>query len=330
MWALAAIPVGLAALTLAGYRMMIGVKPGVARPPVGESARAEIAALEGRLMDHVRMLASRIGERNLSRPLALRAAAEYIRDFWTGLGFVVAEEVFEVGGQRAVNLVAERKGAARPGAVVLAGAHYDSVVGSPGANDNATGIAVLLEMSRALKEEALSRTVRFVAFANEEPPYFRTEGMGSRVHARQARHRGDDIVAMLSLETLGYYSSVPGSQRYPYPFGAFYPAAGNFLAVVGNLSSRALVVDFLRHFMAATDFPVEGVATFEAVPGVNWSDHWAFWQEGYPAVMLTDTAPFRYPEYHGSDDLPERITGPDFARAAHGIIRAVGRLAAAP
>jgi len=209
----------------------------------------------------------------------------------------------------------------------VVGAHYDSVIGSPGANDNATGVAVLLEMSRVLKQEAPLRTVRFVAFVNEEPPYFLTELMGSREHARRARQRGEDIQAMFSLETLGYYSNDPGSQKYPLPLGAFYPRTGNFLGVVGKLSSRRLVVDFLRQFMSVSDFPVEGIATFEWIPGINWSDHWSFWKEGYPALMLTDTAPYRYPEYHASRDLPENLNGPEFARAAHGIIQTVRRLA---
>jgi len=324
------ILVGFALLAVIGYLVMIRVKPTVVRPVLGEETRAEVAALEGRLMDHVRVLGGTIGERNLHRPHALRAAEEYIRQVWSGQGLTVREERYEVAGQQCLNLLVEQKGARQPDKIVLVGAHYDSVFGSPGANDNATGVALLLEMSRILKQEPLSRTVRFVAFVNEEPPYFMSEQMGSRVHARQARERGEDIVAMLSLETLGYYSNAPGSQQYPFPFGAFYPRTGNFLAVVGNLPSRGLVVDFLRHFMAAGDFPVEGVATFPWIPGINWSDHWSFWKEGYPAIMLTDTAPFRYPEYHSSHDLPDRVTGPEFARAAHGIIQAIRAIAAAP
>jgi Zn-dependent M28 family amino/carboxypeptidase len=185
-------------------------------------------------------------------------------------------------------------------------------------------------MSRAFKQEPPARAVRFVAFVNEEPPYFLTGQMGSRVHARQARRRGENILAMLSLETIGYYSNARGSQRYPFPFGLAYPSTGNFLAVVGNLPSRRLVVEFLHHFMSASDFPVEGVATFEWIPGINWSDHWSFWKEGYPALMLTDTAPFRYPEYHSKRDLPEKIVPREFARAAYGVIHAVRRLAATP
>ena len=321
------LPAGLAVLAMGVYRLMIDIKPRVPRPAMGAAVQAEMAALRDRLMEHVRVLAERIGERHLERPEALQAAADYIREVWAGQGFAVEEEAFAVAGRRCANLVAERKGSALPGEIVLAGAHYDSIVGSPGANDNATGVAVLLELSRALRGRAPARTVRFVAFVNEEPPHFMTEAMGSRVHARRARARGERIAAMVSLETLGYYSDVPGSQRYPFPFGAFYPGAGNFLAVVANLASRRLAVDFLERFLAAGDFPVEGVAAFEAIPGIGWSDHWSFWREGYPALMLTDTAPFRYPAYHAAGDTPDRIAAPEFARAAHGIIAAMRRLA---
>lgn len=330
MWWYVAVLLGLAILSVIGYFVMIDVKPAILRPLMGEEARADIQALEPRLMEHVRVLGGSIGERNLERPVALRAAADYIRRVWTEQGFAVAEERYEVLGESCVNLVVEHRGLKRPEQIVLVGAHYDSVIGSPGANDNGTGVALLLEMSRAFKHESLSRTVRFVAFVNEEPPYFLTEAMGSRESARRARRRGDDIVAMVSLETLGYYSNARRSQHYPFPFGLFYPSTGDFVAVVGNLPSRDLVVAFLRHFMSESDFPVEGVATFAWIPGINWSDHWSFWKEGYPAVMLTDTAPFRYPQYHSIQDLAERVTGPEFARAAHGIIHAIRRMASTP
>ena len=317
----------LALLLALAYRTMIAVKPSVTRPQLGAAERREIEALEGRLLAHVEMLGRTIGERTLDRPQALQAAAAYIHRVWGEQGLTVREEAYEVGGRPCANLVAELRGSRDPERILLVGAHYDSPPGSPGANDNATGVAILLEISRTLRQEPLPRTVRFVAFVNEEPPYFLTEAMGSRVHARGARQRGERIEAMLSLETLGYYSNAEGSQHYPPPFGALYPRTGNFVAVVGNLASRRLVVDFMTQFMAATDFPVEGVATFEGVPGINWSDHSSFWTEGYPALMLTDTAPFRYPEYHSAQDVPERVTRGEFARAAHGIIQAVRRLA---
>ena len=325
-----AILAAIGVLSVIGYFAMIDVRPKATRPALDATVRGEIHALGNRLMRHVRVLASEIGERNLFRPQGLRASAEYIRQVLMAQGFSVTEEAFEVSGQRCVNLIAEQKGSHRPDEIVVVGAHYDSLIGTVGANDNATGVAVLLEMAGILRRALPARTVRFVAFVNEEPPFFRTEQMGSRVHARNARSQGENIAAMVSLETLGYYSEAPGSQKYPFPVGFFYPDRANFLAVVGNLASRRLVIEFLRHFLGATDFPVEGAATFSWIPGVDWSDHWSFWKEGYPAVMLTDTAPYRYPEYHAPQDLPERINGAEFARAAHGIIEAVRRLAASP
>jgi len=317
----------LAVLSLLAYRIMIDVKPRPSRTNPGRSHRSEIEALQTRLMAHVTVLGETIGERHLGRPQALQAAADYIREAWTRYGLLVSEERFEVGGQGVKNLIVEVKGSDRPEEIVVVGAHYDSAPGTPGANDNGTGVALLLEMARVLRHETFQRTIRYVAFVNEEPPYFFSEHMGSRVHARGARRRGENIVAMISLETIGYYSAIARTQRYPFPFGVFYPHTGDFLTVVGNLPSRALVVAFLRHFMTATDFPVEGAATFEWIPGVNWSDHWSFWTEGYPAIMLTDTAPFRYPHYHSAHDLPDQVVAPEFARAAHGIIAAVRELA---
>jgi Zn-dependent M28 family amino/carboxypeptidase len=281
-------------------------------------------------MGHVRTLGGRIGERNVFRPEGLDAAARYIREVWSAQGFDVREEAFEVRGQRCANLVVDVAGTDPGRELVVVGAHYDSVLGSPGANDNATGVAVLLELSGALRHASPARALRLVAFVNEEPPFFQSEQMGSRRHARQARLRGEPIVAMISLETLGAYSDVPGSQRYPFPLGAFYPWTGNFLGVVGNLSSRALVREIVTHFKAVTDFPVEAAATFAWIPGVDWSDHWAFWQAGYPAVMLTDTALYRYAEYHSAADRPAVVNAPEFARAAHGIIETVRRLVRAP
>jgi Peptidase family M28 len=327
IWVYTKILVLLAILAVIGYRVMIDVKPDVTRPTMTPAIRADIAALEARLMSHVRMLGGTIGKRHLARPNELRAAAEYIRKTWTDQGFTVRTEAFQVDGRPCENLIIELRGVERSQEIVLIGAHYDTAPGTPGANDNGSGVALLLEMSRAFTQAPLQRTLRFVAFTNEEPPHFFTEDMGSRVHARNARQRGEAIVAMVSLETIGYYSDASGSQSYPFPFGLLYPSAGNFLAVVGNLPSRPLAIDFLRAFMVVSDFPVEGVATFEMIPGINWSDHWSFWKEGYPALMLTDTAPFRYPHYHAPEDIPDKLTPPAFARVGHGIIQAVRHLA---
>jgi Zn-dependent M28 family amino/carboxypeptidase len=320
------------------YQAVVGVKPRVDRPGAATVDRAPLDDLERRLMSHVTHLALTIGPRHLDRPEALEAAAVYIEEQLRACGLDVEHESYQVRSaagelRTARNLIAELPGeesaSDAPATIVLIGAHYDTVPDCPGANDNGTGVAALIEIARALTGggERPTNTLRFVAFVNEEPPYFNEGTMGSQHHARQARQRGDDIIAMLSLETIGCYSDVPGSQQYPFPFDRFYPDTGNFLTVVGNLGSRSLVTQVMRHFMAACDFPIEGAAAPASVPGVGWSDHRSFWQQGYRAIMLTDTAPFRYAEYHEPDDLPDRIHPRAFARAVDGIVAVARGLA---
>lgn len=278
------------------------------------------AELSAELRTHVVALAEAIGERNVSRPVALAAAREYIAAQFRACGLEPKLETFEVGGVACSNVVAEVRGSTRAGELVLLGAHYDSVVGSPGANDNASGTAALLGLARRFARESPARTLRFAAFVNEEPPWFQTDAMGSRVHARGCRARGEDIVAMLSLETLGCYSDAPGSQRYPSPLLKLaYPARGNFVAFVGNLGSRRLVRAVVRAFREHATVRSEGAALPEFVAGVGWSDHESFWRAGYPALMVTDTAVYRDPNYHTARDLPDAIDYATFARVVLGL-----------
>jgi len=223
------------------------------------------------------------------------------------------------------NLEVARTGKTKPNEIVIVGAHYDSVETSPGANDNGTGVAALLELSRHFTGAA--RTVRFVAFVNEEPPFFQTPEMGSRVYATACRQLGDNIRSMICLETIGYYSDAPGSQRYPPLFKWFYPDRGNFIAFVSDFASRGVMHRAARAFRAYTNFPVECCATWSKVPGVDWSDHWSFWQEGYRAFMVTDTAPFRYEYYHTPEDTPDKVNYDSLARVTQGVSGAINALA---
>jgi Zn-dependent M28 family amino/carboxypeptidase len=266
---------------------------------------------EANLRRHVHEVASR--EHNFMHPAELEAAARYIETALSDLGYAVAAQRFESAGAQVRNIEIEIPGGSRAPEIVLVGAHYDSVVGSPGANDNGSGVAAALELARMFRNAAPARTLRFVWFVNEEPPFFKTDEMGSRVYARRSRARGETIVAMFSLETIGYYSDRPGSQRYPPPFNFFYPSSGNFIAFVSNLASRSLLHQTIAGFRRHAGFPSEGLAAPAFIPGVDWSDHWAFWKEGYPALMVTDTAPYRYPYYHTPDDTPDRV---DYARLA--------------
>lgn len=282
-----------------------------------------------RLAAHVERLAGVIGERNMWRPDSLAATADYIESEFRALGFPVASQAYRVSSPAgpARNLEIEIRGSGGPGEIVVIGAHYDSVPGSPGANDNGSGVAALIELARLLKGEIFPRSLRLVAFVNEEPPFFTTGEMGSQVYARRARERGERVAAMLSLETIGYYSDDPGSQNYPAPLGWLYPGTGNFIGFVGNLASVSLVRRCVALFRGSVQFPSEGGAFPGLVPGVSWSDHSSFWEAGYPAIMVTDTAFYRYPHYHAGDDLPEHLDYERMARVVHGLAGVAAGLA---
>jgi Zn-dependent M28 family amino/carboxypeptidase len=291
------------------------------------SRPSESATLAARLRHHVEMLAGTIGERNVFRPQALHAAADYIRGQWLSQGYQVVPQSYEAFGVASENLEVTRTGVQQPTEIILVGAHYDSVRGSPGANDNASGVAALLELSRTLMRAEPARTVRFVAFVNEEPPFYFWRKMGSRVYARAARARNDDIRLMISLEMLGYYDDAPGSQTYPPLLGFFFPDRANFIAFVANLRSRGPLRKLVQAFQAHSDFPLESLATFSFVPGVSWSDHLSFWRESYRAVMVTDTAFFRYAYYHSGEDTPEKLRYDKMACVVTGLQAAITDLA---
>lgn len=293
-----------------------------AQAVAGETvAAAGQQALAARLRADVQMLAGNIGERNMWHPERLEQAARYIESELAASGCTVEAHSYQLQGRTVRNIVARIEGHERPQEIVVIGAHYDSVLGSPGANDNATGVAALLELARVCCADRPSRTLRLVAFVNEEPPFFKTEEMGSRNYARQAEQRGERIVAMVSLETIGYYSEAENSQLFPFPPLRFlYPTRGNFLAFVANVRSRALLQRSLQAFRASSAFPAEGLVAPEWLPGVDWSDHWSFWRSGYPAIMITDTAPFRYYHYHTQHDTPDKVDYGALSRVLPGLV----------
>ena len=293
-------------------------------------ATDELRALESELRSYVHMLAGEIGERNVFHYSQLVRAAEYIEKTFSETGYEVGRHTYEVEGQVCENLEVEVRGTERPNEIVLIGAHYDSVKGSPGANDNATGVAATLALARMFVQEPASRTLRFVAFTNEEPPFFRSRHMGSRVYAKRSRQRAENIILMLSLETIGYYSDEPGSQSYVFPLHFFYPSTGNFIAIVSNVENELFVRKLVGAFRQYVSFPSEGAALWGWLPGVGWSDHWAFWKEGFPAVMVTDTALFRDPAYHTSRDIPKNINYEHFTRVVLGLKRVIAEFAQSP
>lgn len=278
------------------------------------------------LKKSVQMLSDTIGDRNTYSYKRLKLSKDYIAKELETLGFEVSYQTYATGGKTVENIEAELSGRSIPDEIIIIGAHYDSVPFCPGANDNASGVAALIETARILSVKKSSRTLRFVAFVNEEPPYFQTRNMGSRVYASRSRQRGEKIIAMLSLETIGYYSDRKGSQKYPVPFGFFYPDTGNFIGFVSNLRSRKLMFDMVSSFRNNTKMPSEGIAAPRWIPGIGWSDHWSFWKEGYKAVMITDTAPYRYPFYHTSQDTMEKLDYDRMARVVVGVIKVMSDL----
>lgn len=315
---------------LACLRQMT-VMPGRSFVGPAPALTSEEAALAQALERDVSHLATGIGERNLGRtPAQLEAAALWLEELLRKEGYEVERERYEVKGQPVWNLAAELPGTTDPDEVIVVGAHYDSAEGTPGADDNASGVAVALALARRLHATPLPRTVRFAFFTNEEPPYFRTADMGSEVSAKLARTRGDDVRAMLSLETLGYFSDAPGSQHYPWPFSTFYPSTGHFIGFVADPTSRELAHEAVRTFREHATIASEGATVPSFIEGIDWSDHGPYWRQGYRALMVTDTAPFRNPNYHEGSDHPRTLDFTRLARVTVGLEAVVRRLAQSP
>jgi len=258
------------------------------------------------LKDHVHRLAQGIGERSLFKYESLKEAEKYITGEFISFGYNVEFQEYKVEEKLVKNIIAKKLGSQDPEETIIIGAHYDTCF-NPGADDNASGLAGLLELARYFSGKKTKQTIQFVAFVNEEPPFFKTEDMGSRVYAEAAKAQNNKIRAVIILESIGYYSSVFNSQRYPPLLGFFYPNRGNFIAVVGNLHSRNLARDITTGFRKSSWLSINTAVLPNFISGVDFSDHWSFWKEGYPAVMLTDTAFLRNPHYHKQSDTWEKL-----------------------
>jgi Zn-dependent M28 family amino/carboxypeptidase len=327
MWVIALLLLLPLLLTFAAWLYVVRMPGETGRGALAPltPAQAEIAR---RLQRHVRELAGRIGERNSRHPAALEEAATYVEREFAALGYSVAAQRWtSAGGQSFRNVEVTLPGRSPSDGVVVVGAHYDSNPGTPGADDNASGVAALLELARLLRAEGHARTIHLVAFANEEVPFFGTQDQGARRYVAALKQRGAGVRAMLSIETIGYYATGPKTQLYPAPLNWFYPDTGNFIGFVGNLSSRPLVHEAIGAFRRHTSFPSQGAAAPASIPGVGWSDHEAFWAAGFPAVMITDTAPFRNPYYHTRGDTPDTIDYERTARVVDGLAAVVRELA---
>lgn len=278
------------------------------------------------LRQTIEVLAGEIGERNVFKPEALSRARDYLAGELERAGYKPRLQGYKVGAHLVENIVAEAPGSGPDAPPLILGAHYDTAPDTPGADDNGSGVAALLELARALAAARLKTPVRFVFFTNEEPPFFQTRDMGSWRYAQELKANGERVAGMLSLEMLGFYAAERGTQSYPPGVGWFYPDKGDFIALVGDLYSTGWVRR-VREALKPSGFPVESACLPRWLPGIDFSDHWSFWEAGFPGAMLTDTAFYRNPHYHMSSDVPERLDYERLGRLTGALLEMAGKLA---
>jgi Zn-dependent M28 family amino/carboxypeptidase len=304
---------------------LTGQEPAKSVPEIANTPQGSTGDRLRKTLEH---LCDTIGERNTSKPKKLTETVEYLQKSFETMGYKIERQTFEVSEIDCHNLIAEVLGKDKPAEIVLVGAHYDSARGTPGANDNGSGVAALLEIARQLQGKQFSRTIRFVSFANEEQPYFQRDGqMGSWVYAKACRANSDNLKVVLSLETMGYFTDEPNSQKYPPLLAAMYPSTGNFIGIVSDIKSRPLLTEVAKRLKKNCAVDVQSASLPSELQGVGWSDHWSFWQEGYAGVMVTDTAFFRYPHYHERTDTVDKIEFVRYAQVVDGLAKSIAEFA---
>ncbi|MCX6132737.1 MAG: M20/M25/M40 family metallo-hydrolase [Ignavibacteriales bacterium] len=290
--------------------------------------QSELSTIASRARRIVEVLATKYPSRHGRFPHVLNAAGDFIEQEFCSLGYVVESQSYECEGAKVRNLIAEKQGSRPDQSCIIVGAHYDTVVGTPGADDNASGVAGLLELARLLKDQSVQRTVKFVAFPHEEPPYFYTHLMGSRQYAQGLKQQGENVLVMLALEMLGY-AGENYRQIYPAPLMRLlgrYPKYGNYIALVGNLKSLGMMSVVRKAMRDHRAIGVESLTAPGFIPPLFLSDHSSFWKAGFPALMVTDTAFLRNPHYHKESDTPDRLNYEFLASVVSSVYIAVQSL----
>jgi Zn-dependent M28 family amino/carboxypeptidase len=272
----------------------------------------------------VTMLASEIGVRSFQDAERLDKTASYISDQFTSVGCQVTRQPFVFQGHTYYNIIAELRGDVSPETLLIVGAHYDAVRTTPGADDNASGVAGLLGLARELAGTRMVKTVRFVAFALEEWPVYRSRNMASFHYAKSLHENNERVDGMICLEMIGYFCDREGCQHFPFPFmNRMFPKTGNFIAMVGNMQSKAFTIRIAGSFKKATDLPVITLNAPAIMIGIDFSDHWSFGKFGYQALMVTDTAFYRNPHYHRATDTPDTLDYERMGKVVEGLIAAI-------
>lgn len=270
--------------------------------PLLSAASREKKAVLNNTREIIRHLSVDIGERTIRRYENLERTRSYIIDYFTRYGAVPREETYEASDHRVANIIAELRGAETPDTIILVGAHYDTIEDTPGADDNASGIAGLLELFRLLSRHRLKKTVRFVAFTLEEPPFFSTELMGSMVNAKNCRKRKENIELMVCLEMLGY-GSRKCHQDYPLNHNKKeFPVYGNYMSVISLPSNAPFVYLWKKIYNSRARSKIFEYVGPASIPGMDLSDHMSFIRSGYRAIMISDTGFYRNKNYHSADD----------------------------
>jgi hypothetical protein len=286
---------------------------------IEEKKNIDLAEIQNELISDVKFLSETIGPRNFIYYDQLNLCREWIKNKWQTQGFEVTEQTFEMDGREYANLEVEVQGIKSPEEIIILSNQYDTLPDSPGANNNAGGVAVIFQLTKLLKDFVSDKTLRFVAFTNEEDPIFGTEQMGSYYYAQRSAEKNENIIIMLSLDAIGYYTNEPGSQRLPWPFSIFYPDNGNFLAFIGDFSSREYMEAVTKGFKKGSSFPIEAGVVPQWIEGASWSDHQSFWIFGYPAIMVTDTGGFRSPYHTTTADTMDKMDFEALARIVLGM-----------
>lgn len=303
--------VRVAVLTLVALLFALSLLAIVITGPVvvGTPEAEPVAAVSAeRLQRSVETLVGELGPLDYTRVDNLDRAAAWIEGRFREAGLEVEFQDYQLREGRFRNVIARQPGRDSDLPAIVIGAHYDTYGGFPGADDNASGVAVLLELARTLPDAVPRSDHYLVAFGTEEPPFFGTDDMGSYRFAQLLRQREIEVELMIALDMVGVYSDRPGSQHFPVAgLGLFYPDTANFIAVVGNLGSGISIQRVKQGLQSTETLPVHSFRAPAIVDGVDWSDHRSFWRMGYPGVLVTDTSFMRYPYYHTRNDTPDRL-----------------------
>lgn len=314
-------------IALCVLAVLVGLWFALTQPTFSSSPPTDSVAVDmTRLQAHVRALCETYFPRDAGHPENLDRAARYIREAFEQAGGITSEQAYEVDGVTYRNVIALFGPDTRERIVV--GAHYDAFSEFPGADDNASGVAGLIELAHLLGNKPLAMTMELVAFTLEEPPAFRTWRMGSAVHADALKQKGTKVRIMFALEMIGFFNDAKDSQSFPVPgLGLFYPSQGDFIAVVGRLGQGSAVRRAKKAMRSASPLPVYSINAPRFIAGVDFSDHRNYWDAGYTALMITDTAFYRNPAYHTARDTPDTLDYERMAMVVQGVYQAVIALA---